>query len=92
MQSLGRRYVRHINDVYRRTGTLWEGRYRAAPIDSEAWFLAWYKLAAVNPLAVAIEYMPGYGKATVSNIPVIGIPNGSGALSTVRTRLMRERN
>ncbi len=28
MQSLGRRYVRHINATYRRTGTLWEGRYR----------------------------------------------------------------
>jgi REP element-mobilizing transposase RayT len=35
MQALGRRYVRHVNDAYRRTGTLWEGRYRAAPIDSE---------------------------------------------------------
>jgi putative transposase len=40
MQSLGRRYVRTINTAYRRTGTLWEGRYRAAPIDSEAYFLA----------------------------------------------------
>ena len=29
MQSLGRRYVRHINLRYRRSGTLWEGRYRA---------------------------------------------------------------
>ena len=27
MQSLGRRYVRYINDHSRRTGTLWEGRY-----------------------------------------------------------------
>ncbi len=25
MQALGRRYVRYINDRYRRTGTLWEG-------------------------------------------------------------------
>jgi putative transposase len=33
MQSLGRRYVRFINTHDRRTGTLWEGRYRAAPID-----------------------------------------------------------
>src|SRR5258708_14125052 len=32
MQSLGRRYVRAINAAYRRSGTLWEGRYRAAPI------------------------------------------------------------
>lgn len=30
MQMLGTRYVRHVNLVYRRTGTLWEGRYRAA--------------------------------------------------------------
>src|SRR5271165_2692610 len=40
MQTLGRLYVRHINRTYQRTGTLWEGRYRAAPIDSEAYFLA----------------------------------------------------
>lgn len=26
MQSLGRRYVRYVNDRYHRTGTLWEGR------------------------------------------------------------------
>lgn len=31
MQSLGRRYVRHINGRYRRTGTLWEGRYQPKP-------------------------------------------------------------
>ncbi len=26
MQSVGRRYVRYINDTYQRSGTLWEGR------------------------------------------------------------------
>ena len=26
MQTLGRNYVRYINDTYRRSGTLWEGR------------------------------------------------------------------
>jgi len=35
MQSLGRRYVRYVNGVYKRTGTLWEGRYKSAVIDSE---------------------------------------------------------
>ncbi|WP_345782844.1 transposase [Dyella acidisoli] len=29
MQALGRRYVRYVNDRYRRTGTLWEGRYKS---------------------------------------------------------------
>ncbi len=38
MQSLGRRYVRYINGCYGRTGTLWEGRYRAAPVDTDAYF------------------------------------------------------
>ncbi len=30
MQSLGRRHVRYINDRYRRTGTLWESRYKSS--------------------------------------------------------------
>ena len=30
MQDLGRRYVRYINNLHGRTGTLWEGRYRTA--------------------------------------------------------------
>ena len=50
MQSLGRRYVRRVNTVYRRTGTLWEGRYRAAPIDSEAYFLACCRYIELNPV------------------------------------------
>jgi putative transposase len=50
MQSLGRRYVRHVNTIYRRTGTLWEGRYRAAPIDSEAYFLACCRYIELNPV------------------------------------------
>ena len=35
MQSLGRRYVAHINGSYHRTGTLWEGRYRSTVLDSD---------------------------------------------------------
>jgi putative transposase len=50
MQSLGRRYVRHVNDTYRRTGTLWEGRYRAAPIDSEAYLLSCHRYIELNPV------------------------------------------
>lgn len=35
MQALGRRYVRYINDRYRRTGTLWEGRYKSSLVDRD---------------------------------------------------------
>jgi putative transposase len=50
MQSLGRRYVRHINARYRRSGTLWEGRYRACPIDSEEYFVACCLYIELNPV------------------------------------------
>jgi putative transposase len=49
-QSLGRRYVRHINRRYRRSGTLWEGRYRSTIIDSDAYALACYRYIEANPL------------------------------------------
>lgn len=59
MQALGRRYVRHINATSRRTGTLWEGRYRAAPIDSEAYFLACCRYIELNPVRAGMVAHPG---------------------------------
>jgi putative transposase len=58
MQLLGRRYVRYINTAYRRSGTLWEGRYRAAPIDSEAYFLACCRYIELNPVRAGIVRRP----------------------------------
>jgi putative transposase len=39
MQDLGRKYVRYVNRTYRRTGTLWEGRYKSSLVDSDAYLL-----------------------------------------------------
>ena len=39
MQALGRRYVRYVNQTYHRTGTLWEGRYKACLVASDAHLL-----------------------------------------------------
>ena len=58
MQSVGRRYVRYLNDAPRRTGTLWEGRYRAAPIDSEAYLLACYRYIELNPVRAGMVRRP----------------------------------
>jgi REP-associated tyrosine transposase len=58
MQSLGRRYVRHVNAAYRRTGTLWEGRFRAAPIDSGAYFLACCRYIELNPVRARMVRYP----------------------------------
>jgi len=58
MQSLGRRYVRHINAAYGRTGTLWEGRYRAAPIDTEDYFIACCRYIELNPVRARMVRSP----------------------------------
>ena len=58
MQSLGRRYVRHLNDAHGRTGTLWEGRYRAAPIDSDAYLMACARYIELNPVRARMVRHP----------------------------------
>lgn len=56
---LGRRYVKYINDTYARTGTLWEGRYRASLIDSERYFLRCCRYIDLNPVRGGIVDEPG---------------------------------
>lgn len=58
MQSVGRRYVAYFNAVYRRTGTLWEGRYRAAPVDTEQYLLACYRYIELNPVRAGLVADP----------------------------------
>jgi putative transposase len=40
----------YINKTYQRTGTLWEGRYKASLIDSEAYLLACMRYIELNPV------------------------------------------
>lgn len=54
MQSLGRRYVRYFNEKYRRTGTLWEGRYKACLVDSETYLLSCMRYIEFNPVRAGI--------------------------------------
>jgi putative transposase len=58
MQSLGRAYVRYFNDLYGRTGTLWEGRYRATLVDSEAYLLTCYRYIELNPVRAGMVEHP----------------------------------
>jgi putative transposase len=59
MQSLGRWYVRYINRTYRRTGTLWEGRFKASVIESERYLLTCYRYIELNPVRAALVTDPG---------------------------------
>jgi putative transposase len=58
LQSLGRRYVRHVNASSGRSGTLWEGRYRATLIESERYLLACTRYVELNPVRAGIVADP----------------------------------
>ena len=58
MQSLGRRYVRYFNDTYERTGTLWEGRYKAGLVSTDNHLLACYQYIELNPVRAGMVNLP----------------------------------
>jgi putative transposase len=73
MQCLGRRYVRYINDSYFRTGTLWEGRYKACLVGDDDYLLTCMRYIELNPVRAGMVANPvgypwssyhatGYGK------------------------------
>ena len=78
MQSLGRRYVQYVNYTYRRSGTLWEGRFKASLVDSEAYLLCCYRYIELNPVRARIVGAPGeyrwssYGRHALGTVdPVV---------------------
>ena len=50
MQSIGRRYVQYINRSYRRTGSLWEGRFKSSLVQAEAYLLTCMRYIELNPV------------------------------------------
>lgn len=76
MQSIGRRYVRHVNCSYRRSGTLWEGRYKSAPIDSAHYFLACCRYLDLNPVRANIVKHPKHYRWSSYRAYAEGIDNG----------------
>lgn len=58
MQWIGRHYVPYFNSKYHRTGTLWQGRYKATVIESENYFLLCSRYIELNPARVALVTDP----------------------------------
>lgn len=59
MKNLGQRYVQYINRTYKRSGTLWEGRFRSCIAQSENYALACYRYIELNPVRANMVEHPG---------------------------------
>lgn len=57
-QSVGRKYVQYFNYTYKRTGTLWEGRYRATVVDSETYLMTLMRYIELNPVRAGMVAHP----------------------------------
>lgn len=58
LQSVGRRYVLYFNYTYERTGTLWEGSYKATVIDSGRYLLTCKRYIELNPVRAEMVKHP----------------------------------
>lgn len=58
MHTFARNYTGMFNHRHDRTGTLWEGRYKACLVDSDAYFLACSRYIELNPVRAWIAADP----------------------------------
>lgn len=58
MKALGQRYVQYVNRRYRRSGTLWEGRFRSCLTQDEAYLLACQRYIELNPVRAGMVSHP----------------------------------
>jgi putative transposase len=50
VMSLGRRYVQYINKTYKRTGTLWDSRYKSSLVHADEYLLLCQRYIELNPV------------------------------------------
>jgi putative transposase len=58
MQAVGRSYVRYFNDTQKRSGTLWEGRYKSTVIQAARYLLACMVYIDLNPVRAGLVMQP----------------------------------
>jgi putative transposase len=86
MQALGRRYVRYFNREYRRSGTLWEGRFKSSLVQSETYLLLCQRYIELNPVRAAMVSDPAEYKWSSYQCHALGKPI---ALSTPHAEYLR---
>ena len=75
MQALGRMYVRYFNREYRRSGTLWEGRYKSCLVQSEEYLLHCHRYIELNPVRAAMVSNPGEYHWSSYSSNALGVPS-----------------
>jgi putative transposase len=54
MKRVAGRQTRHVNKVEKRSGSLWEGRYKSSPINANEYLLACCRYVELNPVRAGL--------------------------------------
>lgn len=73
--SLGRRYVQYINKTYRRTGTLWDSRYKSSLVQTDAYLLLCQRYIELNPVRAAMVDDPVHYRWSSYRANGLGLPD-----------------
>ena len=76
MQCIGRKYVARYNRKYSRTGTLWEGRFKANPVKDERYLLTVYRYIELNPVRARMVDEPGKYRWSSYGHNALGLADG----------------
>jgi len=58
MKHMSQLHAQYMNLTYKRTGALWDGRYRSCVIQSDRYLLTCYRYIELNPLRAALVERP----------------------------------
>lgn len=59
IKLIAQKYTQYINKNYKRTGTLWEGRFKSSPISKDNYLLACSRYIEMNPVRAHLVKEPG---------------------------------
>jgi len=58
LKLIAQKYAQHVNYFYKRTGTLWEGRFKSSPVSMDNYLLACCRYIEMNPVRAGLVSSP----------------------------------
>lgn len=92
IQMLGRYYVQYFNRKYERTGTLWEGRYKATLIDSVNYLLICSRYIELNPVRAQMVAHPSEYPWSSYRFSALGQVDGNVSPHSIYTALGKKKD
>ncbi len=75
LMSLSRRYVQYVNRSYKRTGTLWDSRYKSSLVHADNYLLTCMRYIELNPVRAAMVEDPAHYRWTSYRANGLGQPD-----------------